>query len=452
MQSKTVALFGAGAYIDSYIKLLQYYGIVKIIIADNDINKIGTIYNSITIIPPEKLIDLNCPIIITCMKVDEIRTQLESYKIADRIVTILEFLGLKGSKNLEQKKSYTIILDLYSKATWGGAENWNLNLAEELEVKNCKVQLLANDNVILPKTYNKQIDIEVISRKNNFGKLVTYYKETARFIFVNSFFNDSFFAAIVAKNNAFCNAEIITIVHNDFRDLYILCKQYETVIDKFICVSSTIQNTMVNTYQINANKVIYLPQPIRYEEKLKRKKLTKCITVGIASRIVKNQKRCDYIIPFIEKLEHANINYYLEIAGEGELIPEIKEYIEIHKLEKKVKVLGFIEKNQMGNYWRDKDVFVSFSDFEGTSLSMLEAMSYGCVPLVTLVSGVNDIVIDGYNGYICSTERIESFVDRMTYLSNHVTEMARMGKLARNTIEQKCSFNAYSTQFIACIE
>ena len=83
---------------------------------------------------------------------------------------------------------------------------------------------------------------------------------------------------------------------------------------------------------------------------------------------------------------------------------------------------------------------------------MLEAMSYGCVPLVTLVSGVNDVVIDGYNGYICTTERLESFVDRIKYLSNHKTEMVKMGESARKTVEQKCCFNTYSTQFIACIQ
>lgn len=452
MQGKKVALFGAGTYIDSYIKLLHYYGINKIVIADNDINKIGTIYNNITIISPEKLIDLDCQIIITCMKVDEIRAQLESYKISDRIVTILEFLELKENKTLELKKDPTIILDLYSKATWGGAENWNLNLAEELEAKNCKVQLLTNDDVILPKDYNKRNDIEVVPRANNFDKLITYYREKESCIFVNSFFDDDFFAAIVAKANASCSVEIITIVHNDFKDLYILCKQYESMIDKFICVSSIIQDKMINEYQINTEKVLYLPQPIRYEEKFKKVKRRDCITVGIASRIVKNQKRCDYIIPLIDELEQANIDYYLEIAGDGELIPQIKEYIEINELGQKVKILGFIEQNQMGNYWRDKDIFVSFSDFEGTSLSMLEAMSYGCVPLVTLVSGVNDFVIDGYNGYICTTERLESFVDRIKYLSNHKTEMVKMGESARKAVEQKCCFNTYSTQFIACIQ
>ena len=132
MSDKKVALFGAGTYIDSYIKLLHYYGITKMIIADNDSHKIGTTHENIAIISPERLVDLDCQIIITCMNVEEIRVQLESYGIASRIVTLVDLLGLKERQSTTKKENPTIVLDLYSKAAWGGAENWNFNLAAEL--------------------------------------------------------------------------------------------------------------------------------------------------------------------------------------------------------------------------------------------------------------------------------------------------------------------------------
>lgn len=46
----------------------------------------------------------------------------------------------------------------------------------------------------------------------------------------------------------------------------------------------------------------------------------------------------------------------------------------------------------MDAFWKGQDVFVNVSEYEGTSLSMLEAMGYGCVPVVTDVSGAREFI------------------------------------------------------------
>ena len=38
---------------------------------------------------------------------------------------------------------------------------------------------------------------------------------------------------------------------------------------------------------------------------------------------------------------------------------------------------------------------------EGTSLSLLEAMSAGCFPIATHVGGMTNIILDHYNGLLC---------------------------------------------------
>jgi len=54
---------------------------------------------------------------------------------------------------------------------------------------------------------------------------------------------------------------------------------------------------------------------------------------------------------------------------------------------------------QVQKLWQTADVCVLVSEYEGTSVSMLEAMAAGCVPVVTKVSGTADVIQPGINGF-----------------------------------------------------
>lgn len=448
-----VVLFGAGNYAGSYLHILQYFGANVLFFVDNDRNKIGSNFENIEIKSPTKLVELNCRIIISCMKIKEITEQLDEYGISDRIVTLLEYLEISnGARQYLKDNDAKIVLDLYSKASWGGAENWSLNLAKELSTKEYSVEIIASDDVLLPRGKNELFTINTIARKNNFGSIVDYYKSKEKLIFVNSFFDDSFFAAVAMRSLEPQKIKIISVVHNDFEDLYSLCVQFETVIDGFICVSSKIRETLVEKYKVYASKVFFVPQPIQYDKCFaKVRQNNGSLKIGIASRITQKQKRCDLVIPFIQELEKSKLDYILEIAGDGELLDSICSFVEKYNIKNKVKILGHIDKEKMALFWKNQDIFVSFSDFEGTSLSMLEAMSYGCVPLVTDVSGVLDFIIDSVNGWICNSNKIESYIDKIMQLDRNREQICSMGKAARTMIETKCNFAEYAEKFMRCL-
>lgn len=66
---------------------------------------------------------------------------------------------------------------------------------------------------------------------------------------------------------------------------------------------------------------------------------------------------------------------------------------------------------------------------EGTSLSLLEAMSAGCAVICTDVGGMTDIIIDGYNGLMCeagSTDALYKAIKRL------VDNKKLRNKLAQN--------------------
>lgn len=66
-----------------------------------------------------------------------------------------------------------------------------------------------------------------------------------------------------------------------------------------------------------------------------------------------------------------------------------------------IKILG--TKQNVGDYLACANYFVLSSTYEGLPLSLLEAMSMGCIPISTPAGGVIDVIRDGENGLLCPT-------------------------------------------------
>lgn len=72
-----------------------------------------------------------------------------------------------------------------------------------------------------------------------------------------------------------------------------------------------------------------------------------------------------------------------------------------------VKILG--AKQNIGDYLACANYFVLSSTWEGLPLSLLEAMSMGCIPISTPAGGVIDVIKDGKNGLLCPTFETNDF-------------------------------------------
>lgn len=189
----------------------------------------------------------------------------------------------------------------------------------------------------------------------------------------------------------------------------------------------------------------FLYQPIAFEREFNRSfNVSEPLRLGIASRLVREQKRCDLIPVLIQYLESMSIDYVLNIAGDGELFDEIHRYVSDHDLSQKVRLLGKLSKEEMIHFWKAQDIYINISEYEGTSLSMLEAMGAGCVPLVTDVSGAEDFIRNQYNGFICGINDINVIADRVKQIDENRNLLKRLGVNARKEILSKCSLETYA--------
>lgn len=453
-----LVLFGAGHHTSNYIRLLEYFHCKVDFIADNDTGKTGGVCHGIPVIDAPTLIGLDCRILISCTYWKEITGQLSELGIADKRIGLREILEEilteKTAQLWKLRKSVVnskkkICIDLYSPAAWGGAENWNYSMAKELAKAGCDIRILASPDISIeePEAESGRFSIRRFRKEDCFADMVKEMMEQLPIVFLNCFTEELFFAALAVKMIYPNEIQIIDEVHLGCKQSYDLHVQFDDFIDRYICVSSRIKETLKTAYGIQEERLFFKEQPIKTDETFQKRYAADSsgpIRIGYAARLVKKQKRADLLPVFLEQLRKRGINYRLEIAGGGEEEDKIKRELKQCGEEDHVKFLGCLGYSEMEDFWKRQDVYINFSEFEGASLAMLEAMSFGCVPIVTDVSGASDYIVSGRSGYICAVGDLEAMAQRVLELYQHRILLKEYGNAARESVLSKCSKENYA--------
>lgn len=176
--------------------------------------------------------------------------------------------------------------------------------------------------------------------------------------------------------------------------------------DLFICVSEGEKNKAIEFKVVNKSnlKVVFNgvnPQKIEHISS----KVPKVAMLGRLSY----PKGYDILINYIEELSKTqpNLEYYINIAGDGENNAELREQLNKTKFAKKrIKFVGSTK--DPINFLKSHTHFLSFSRFEGMPISLLEAISLGLPCMVSNVVGNND-VISLETGYLFTLTSQEEF-------------------------------------------
>jgi glycosyltransferase involved in cell wall biosynthesis len=85
----------------------------------------------------------------------------------------------------------------------------------------------------------------------------------------------------------------------------------------------------------------------------------------------------------------------------AELLPELKLLINDEKNNRDAVVLvGEVSHNEMQNWYNSADFIISGSHYEGSGTAICEAMSCGCIPVVTDIPSFRAITGNGECGFL----------------------------------------------------
>ena len=152
------------------------------------------------------------------------------------------------------------------------------------------------------------------------------------------------------------------------------------------------------------------------------------LVFGTVARLVpiKNQKMM--LKAFADVCKNTP-NVKLLVVGDGELRGDLEKQAEQLGIKDKVIFTGYKSEPQL--YINLIDVFLLSSFSEGTSMTLLEAMSLSKPCVVTDAGGNREVIQDGVNGFVTPNDDHQKFANAMSRLSNDVSLLKQMGTQGR---------------------
>ena len=134
-----------------------------------------------------------------------------------------------------------------------------------------------------------------------------------------------------------------------------------------------------------------------------------------------DQKRIFAALKIWKMLRNKN-GWKLLIVGDG---PDMNKYKKIAKGICGVEFAG--HSNNVQSYYKRSKIFMMTSIWEGLPMTLIEAMHYGCVPVVfDSFAAVHDLIKNGETGYIISNNDICQYVSVMDSLLNDDNLVTRL--------------------------
>lgn len=198
-----------------------------------------------------------------------------------------------------------------------------------------------------------------------------------------------------------------------------------------ISVSNGVREGLIEVYGIKKDSITTIYNTVEFNQTSKT----------VYGKIIEERDKGNFIVASVSRLEpvkgldlllktalmlkeYKDIKFFL--IGDGSLKEQFQEYIVNNHLEDNVLLLGKVP--NIKDYLKYIDVVVQCSYREGFGLSVAEAASVGVPSIATDIHGLNEVIIDNYNGILIPTGSEEKIADAILKLYNDKTLLKRLGE------------------------
>jgi len=313
----------------------------------------------------------------------------------------------------------------------------------------------------------------------NFAPFIATYRETVRHLSGSSrrpvLVSPNLLGDCYGLAAALCltEPEIVRVVgwqHSDIEYDARVLAHYEPILTAFVAVSRKIHTTLAARLPRRSADIHHIAYgvPISSETASQRvsetaknldprfppDSLSRSLAVSPRSplkllytgRIEHNQKRILALPLLSAELDRRNIAHRLTIVGDGPASEELDAAVAGRT---SITRLPAVDQPTLAALLDDHDAFVLPSRYEGLSVSMLEAMSHGCVPIVARTdSGATDAIDPGINGEIAEAKPTDDEATTARALADavelYLTRRAPMAAAAARTAHDRYSLDAHA--------
>lgn len=176
-------------------------------------------------------------------------------------------------------------------------------------------------------------------------------------------------------------------------------------------------------------RIELIPVPVDLRSfKPGKKKKNQFVFVGRLSR----NKRVDLLVKAFKRTSEENARLFI-VGNDFEGIR--KKLEELAGEDKRIKFLGAVTGAKLKGLLAESEFFVSASDYESFGISAVEAMSAGCIPILSGIASFKDFLQGGKNGFELEFHETE----------RAAKELEKIMRLNRKELEEK---KAHSMKFV----
>jgi glycosyltransferase involved in cell wall biosynthesis len=342
-------------------------------------------------------------------------------------------------------------------STNGGVTTWALALSKRLNQKSHSSKLICHSAWPGRATFKSDDRSDIIYCDGLAwgagidairGFLPTYSAVKAN-IFIPNWSWGTYGTVSLMSLNEDCDIRVIAFAHSDQNHYYELLTYYEPIISKFVGVSETICQHLRCILPSRLNDICKLMYPVTVLNESRKPNHKKPLTITYGGRIEQRQKRILDLIALSELLASKKGNYHFKIAGDGPQLAQLTEHFEKKEYSNvSIEFLGLVAHEKMTDLWASSDISILFSEFEGMSISMLESMGQGCVPIVTDVSGAKEKITHGQTGFIVAVGDIASMAQIIADLDANKARVEQISDACISSVRDHHGFDAYDQAFV----
>lgn len=146
---------------------------------------------------------------------------------------------------------------------------------------------------------------------------------------------------------------------------------------------------------------------------------------------INSQKRVDIMIDAWKQLIKRRSDWKFQIVGDGPLRDKLIMKVKNERVDR-VEFCGFQQPKQ---FYQKASIFWMASSYEGWGMTLVEAMSEGCIPIgMNTYASIHDIIDDELNGFITPANNLDAFIEKTFFLMENNKTREKMANAASRKI------------------
>lgn len=261
-------------------------------------------------------------------------------------------------------------------------------------------------------------------------------------------------AASLGKMGFFSRSILLKVVHSLQRAALMRA-------DRIVAISSEIKRELIRA-GVLPEKIESIPNgvdtnrfsPVSLEQKINlRRKLFLPIegVLFIFTGRLAVSKGLPLLVHAWKGLSEKYRDAHLLLVGSGQASydsceDELKEYIKLNDLKKRVSFTGAVD--NVYEYLQASDVFVFPSEYEGVSLTLIEALACALPSVATKVGAATEFIRHQENGTLINPRNQKELESAIEWLLDHKELWPRIGEEARKSVVEKYSIDAVTNRYL----